>query len=623
MRRLALVLVLAPALAVADDGYTDLVDKGKDLGMKGRNVYKGTWEIREAMALDSGRLEAFRAQGAVFVLANMHDRGIFYLNEALKRGPEAGLTHYWLGMAHLSMKRYGMCKHHLEKARDLLKESDVSDPAKLPGMKQNIQRELGTCAKNGAGSFDAAAYGPAVRVIVEYAGPLYGEAPLTTQVGVEAGGKIPSNLIFVQAWDKDGRVLDASKAALEWSSSPGLSKVDGGYAAPEKPGEEWIKVTEKGSGQSAQQHIVVLGRPASIEIHPAEAVLARNQVQHLEVRGRDAAGHLVPLSDVTWSAGAPGLRFESSSRPDYSEPHRNLFEHAPDAVLPLQVQVTAKAAGFSAAAKLTVEKRESDSLQARARAVVWENATLQEAVAKAAAQKKPLFVEITAGWCPFCKRFEEGPLSDDRVGVALKDWLAVQIDADKYPELVERYGVSDLPAIALLSPRGTLIGRFGNNMEPEGIDPRTTTDGLLKALEEAKRKSSSTDGDEERKKGEATAAAGYAALARWYAQALRPADAIAPARQAMKADAALAHDVAPILVFSLMNTLELDGAMTEADEYYAKYPDGASAAQVLYYAGQAAKRAKNDGKAAKYWGEAARKWPQSKWGERAKGQLKK
>ncbi|MBI2920338.1 MAG: thioredoxin family protein [Planctomycetes bacterium] len=627
----AFLLLALPAFPqdASDDDYTQRVEAGKAAYLQHGNLQRATYEFREAMRQGPGRVEAWRAQGAVFVKARDPERGIFYLNEALRRSPDNALSHYWMGMAQTNARRPWLAKHHLEKAKAGLKASDFPTEAGFQSAMKSIDELIVRADRDGAGKFDPAAVKPPARILLEYAANLYGDPAKLKGASVETGGELLKDLLLVQLYDADGRLLDNSKFTLEWGCSSGLVKKDGAILGGDKPGKEMLTVSETGSKLMERQEIVVLGPAARIEVTPSGATIAQNQRLQLEARAVDAAGNALPTPPLTWSVsppkspearGLPGL-LAADTRPALDrpwEPHHNSYEPPADnAHAAVDVAVECAAPKLSVTVKITIEKRRMDKLQSRAKAVTWESGSLDDALRTAAAQKKPLLVEITAGWCPFCSRFEEGPLSQTKVGDALKDWLAVQIDADAHPELVERYGVVDLPMVALLSPRGTLVGAFGNNMEPNGTDPRTTTDAFLKALEDAKRAWQGTDAEEDRRVSEARDAGKMASLARWYYQKVRWQDAEKWAREAIKADAGLTDELMPYVTWSLMSHGKLEEARKEIEGYLAARPDGKAAAQLTYQLGLALVRLKDEEKGKKVFAEVQKKWPTSVWARKA------
>lgn len=636
MRSFALLPLFVLALAfpvraeeAPDDDYTTRVTAGKDQYLAKGNIYRATWEFREAMRLAPGKIQAYRGMGACLVKRGGPDRerGIFYLHEALRRSKDDALTHYWLGIAYTNEKKAGLARHHFMIAKATLKLSDFPDEKNFKVANDTIDKWLPEAEKAGGAKFDVTAVGPVAKVLLEYPANLYGETSQITHACVPAGQALVKELLLAQAWDADGRVIDPAKVTLKWSCSAGLIQRDGEILAGEKPGRETVFVSDEGGKFTASAVVIVLGPAVKLVLAPESATVAQNQRQPFEVRAVDAAGNTVLVPSLKWtvSQGA-GLARETTSQDAEGlfEPHRNSYD-APEGAAAGSVKVTVSDAdrGLTASATVTIEKRKMDKLQSRAKAVSWENLSLEDALKKAAQVNKPLLIEITASWCPFCRKFEEGPLSDDRVGAALKDWLAVQVDADQHPELVERFGVDDLPMVALVTPRGSLAGGFGNNLEPTGTDPRTTTEAFLKALTEGKANAPKVDDDETRRLGETKDAGKMESLARWYWDKKRWKDAEKWAREAMKADDKRADAMVPFVVFAQISYGEYEAAMKDLDAFLGAHPDSASAAQLGYYKGLAFVRQKMDDKARAVFAEVQKKWPTSVWARKAAQASKK
>ncbi|MEK7466467.1 MAG: thioredoxin family protein [Planctomycetota bacterium] len=604
-----------------DDDYATRVTAGKEQFFQKGNMHRATWELREAMRLAPAKVEAYRAMGACLVKSGDRERGLFYLHEALRRGKDDGLTHFWLGIGYSNAKRFGLALHHLKIAKATLKATNFPDEQGWKAACDTMDKWLPEAEKAGGAKFDVAAAGPPVKVMLEYAANLYGDASQLTNSSVAVGQGLTKDLILMQVWDVDWRVLDPAKVEVKWSCSPGLVAKDGTFFAGDKPGKETVFVSDAGGRSTASAAVTVLGPAVKLQLVPETATIAQNQSQPFEVTAVDAAGNIVLGPTLQWSVseGAGLARASTDQDPEHLfEPQRNTYD-APEGATAGSVKVSVASADGSlkAAATVTVEKRKMDKLQSRAKAVAWENLSLEDAIKKAAQTNKPLLVEITAGWCPFCKKFEEGPLSDDKVGAALKDWLAVQVDADLHPELVERYSVDDLPMIALLSPRGSLAGGFGNNMEPQGIDPRTTTDAFLKALAAGKANAPKVDDEETRRLNEPKDAGKMEGMARWFWDKKRWKEAEKWAREAMLADAKRADGMEPFVVWSMMSYGRFEEALKEADTFLAANPASSAAAQLTFYRGMAFLRQKMDDKAKAVFAEVQKKWPTSVWARKA------
>lgn len=82
---------------------------------------------------------------------------------------------------------------------------------------------------------------------------------------------------------------------------------------------------------------------------------------------------------------------------------------------------------------------------------------IDEALAKAKLENKPLVLEFTAEWCAPCKQMERTTLVDSRVVELLKQVVFVRIDTDQQPEIAEKLGVVGLPDIRFAATDGRLL----------------------------------------------------------------------------------------------------------------------------------------------------------------------
>lgn len=92
--------------------------------------------------------------------------------------------------------------------------------------------------------------------------------------------------------------------------------------------------------------------------------------------------------------------------------------------------------------------------------LVWNN-SLDEGLAIAQEENKPVLVYFWAVWCQYCELFETETLTDPRVTEALaNDFILVAIDLDENREVPARYGVSYPPHELFVDEYGTVITRI-------------------------------------------------------------------------------------------------------------------------------------------------------------------
>ena len=91
----------------------------------------------------------------------------------------------------------------------------------------------------------------------------------------------------------------------------------------------------------------------------------------------------------------------------------------------------------------------------QARPIVWYY-TMQEGLNAAALTKKPLIINVYTNWCGACKWMDANTFSDPFVQNVAQNYIAVKIDAERFPEVAQHYGVRAYP---------TTIWADGNGVE--------------------------------------------------------------------------------------------------------------------------------------------------------------
>jgi uncharacterized protein YyaL (SSP411 family) len=88
---------------------------------------------------------------------------------------------------------------------------------------------------------------------------------------------------------------------------------------------------------------------------------------------------------------------------------------------------------------------------------------------KAREQDKPLMLFLTAFWCRFCQRMDEGAFSDDENTALLNAYfIAIRADDMQRPDVNTRYNLNGWPTIAFMAPEGELLGAT-NYLPPEEL----------------------------------------------------------------------------------------------------------------------------------------------------------
>lgn len=83
----------------------------------------------------------------------------------------------------------------------------------------------------------------------------------------------------------------------------------------------------------------------------------------------------------------------------------------------------------------------------------------KEILVKAKKENKPIFLDISASWCGYCKRMKANVFTDAEVGEFYnKTFINVSVDGEKGDgiELAKKYGVKGYPTFVFLNPDGSL-----------------------------------------------------------------------------------------------------------------------------------------------------------------------
>ncbi len=77
---------------------------------------------------------------------------------------------------------------------------------------------------------------------------------------------------------------------------------------------------------------------------------------------------------------------------------------------------------------------------------------------KAQVEDKPIMLFLTAFWCRFCQRMDEGAFSDDE-NIALLNayFIAIRVEDTQRPDVNTRYNLNGWPTIAFMAPEGELL----------------------------------------------------------------------------------------------------------------------------------------------------------------------
>lgn len=109
---------------------------------------------------------------------------------------------------------------------------------------------------------------------------------------------------------------------------------------------------------------------------------------------------------------------------------------------------------FSVAAQNTVTKQNAETEQIQFNTASW-----NEILAMAKKENKPVFLDISASWCGYCKRMKAKVFTDPEVAKLYNSsFINVSVDGEKGEgiALAKKYGVKGYPTFVFLNPDGSL-----------------------------------------------------------------------------------------------------------------------------------------------------------------------
>ena len=110
-------------------------------------------------------------------------------------------------------------------------------------------------------------------------------------------------------------------------------------------------------------------------------------------------------------------------------------------------------------------------------AVSWRS-DLSGALDRARSSGDPVMVDFYTDWCHWCKKMDSDTYSDSRVNSLAKDFICVQVDAEKDKAVAQKYSVSGYPTVIFMNSAGNVMQVVTGYRRPDEF--AATMEGVLK-----------------------------------------------------------------------------------------------------------------------------------------------
>lgn len=142
----------------------------------------------------------------------------------------------------------------------------------------------------------------------------------------------------------------------------------------------------------------------------------------------------------------------------------------------------------------------------QAQGISFEHGTFDEALQKANAENKILFMDCYTTWCGPCKMLQNNTFPNPEVGSFFNDnFISIKIDCEKGegPSICGRFGVSAYPTLLFIDGSGKVVQKTMGYRPPESLisEGRRAMGGSTSVLNEYKNKYTAGDRSEDVLKG--------------------------------------------------------------------------------------------------------------------------
>ena len=95
--------------------------------------------------------------------------------------------------------------------------------------------------------------------------------------------------------------------------------------------------------------------------------------------------------------------------------------------------------------------------------------SLEEAQALAAKENKLVLADMSAIWCPSCRKLDKEVFSNDSVKAAIDErfvFARIEYESDAGKDFMTRYAIRGFPTILALNPDGSLVSQLPLTFDP-------------------------------------------------------------------------------------------------------------------------------------------------------------
>jgi len=106
---------------------------------------------------------------------------------------------------------------------------------------------------------------------------------------------------------------------------------------------------------------------------------------------------------------------------------------------------------------LAAQRTDSPAPAEPATGVVWSQ-SYDVGMKVAKMEQSPILLFFSASWCPWCRKLEQGVLTQPQVASELRKFICVKLDVDKNRDVALAYGIASLPKVIVVNTYGEIIG---------------------------------------------------------------------------------------------------------------------------------------------------------------------